>query len=114
MNHGSSTDAPTPTRLETATALDRFVADHDRVLVEFYTDGCGACAAMEPVLGLVAEGTGVPVALVNPRDDPRLIEDYDVTRVPTLVVFEDGEVTDRLDDGFVGAERVIDLLYSSD
>jgi len=110
VDHVSSTDAPTPTHLDTAAALERFVADHDRVLVEFYTDGCGACAAMEPVLGVVAAETGVPVALVNPRDDPRLIEDYDVTRVPTLVVFEDGAVDARLDDGFVGAERVIDLL----
>lgn len=110
MTDTQSADAPTPVRLDTAAALDRFVADNDRALVEFYTAGCSACSAMEPVLGLVAEGTGVPVAFVNPRDDPTLIEDYDITRVPTLVVFEDGTPTDRIDDGFVGSERVIDRL----
>lgn len=65
---------------------------------------------MEPVLDAVAAETGVQVALVNPRDDPTLIERFDSTRVPTLVLFEDGTPTRRLDDGFVGTERVIDLL----
>ncbi|WP_299331738.1 thioredoxin family protein [Haloplanus sp.] len=110
MTDTHSTDAPAPVRLETATALDRFVADHDRALVEFYTAGCGACAAMEPVLGLVAEETGVPVALINPRDDPTLIGDYNITRVPTLVIFENGTQIDRLDDEFVGADRVVERL----
>ncbi|WP_338737974.1 thioredoxin family protein [Haloplanus salilacus] len=114
MTDTRTTDAPTPVRLDTAAALDRFVAAHDRALVEFYTAGCSACGAMEPVLGLVTEETGVPVAFVNPRGDPALIEDYDITRVPTLVVFEDGTPTDRLDDGFVGADRVVELLGYTD
>ncbi|WP_248896537.1 thioredoxin family protein [Haloplanus halobius] len=93
-----------------ATALDDVVGDHDRLLVECYTEGCGACAAMEPVLSNVARETGITVALVNPRDDPVLIEAYDIRRVPTLVLFEEGEQVARLDEGFVGAERVIEFL----
>jgi len=103
------TDAD-PTRVETATELDALIDAHDRLLVEFFTEGCGACAAMEPVLGAVAKETGVPVALVNPRDDPVLIERFDVRSVPTLVRFEDGEVVSRLAEGFVGAERVVEFL----
>jgi thioredoxin-like negative regulator of GroEL len=52
----------------------------------------------------------VPVVVVNPRDDPVLIERFDVRSVPTLVLFEDGEAVDRLSEGFVGAERVIEFL----
>ena len=103
------TDAD-PTRVETATELDALIDAHDRLLVEFFTEGCGACAAMEPVLGAVAKETGVPVALVNPRDDPVLIERFDVRSVPTLVRFEDGEVVSRLAEGFVGAESVVEFL----
>jgi len=103
------TDAD-PTRVETATELDALIDAHDRLLVEFFTEGCGACAAMEPVLGAVAKETGVPVALVNPRDDPVLIERFDVRSVPTLVRFEDGEAVGRLAEGFVGAERVVEFL----
>jgi thioredoxin-like negative regulator of GroEL len=103
------TDAK-PIRAETAAELDALIDAHDRLLVEFFTEGCGACAAMEPVLGVVARETGVPVALVNPRDDPVLIERFDVRSVPTLVRFEDGEAVDRLAEGFVGADRVIEFL----
>jgi thiol-disulfide isomerase/thioredoxin len=103
------TDAK-PIRAETAAELDALIDAHDRLLVEFFTEGCGACAAMEPVLGVVARETGVPVALVNPRDDPVLIERFDVRSVPTLVRFEDGETVGRLAEGFVGADRVIEFL----
>ena len=99
-----------PVRVETAAELDTLIGEGDRLLVEFATEGCGACAAMEPVLGVVAKQTGVPVVVVNPRDDPVLIERFDVRSVPTLVLFEDGEAVDRLAEGFVGAERVIEFL----
>jgi len=100
----------TPTRVETAADLDARIDAADRLLVEFYTDGCGACAAMEPVLGVVASETDVPVVTVNPRDDPALIDEYRIESVPTLLLFEDGEPVRRLAEGFVGAERVIDFL----
>jgi thioredoxin-like negative regulator of GroEL len=99
-----------PTHVETAADLDALIDTHDRLLVEFFTEGCGACAAMEPVLGVVARETGIPVVLVNPRNDPILIERFDVRSVPTLVRFEDGEAVDRLAEGFVGAERVVEFL----
>lgn len=106
------TDAspPTPTRVGTAAELDTLIDENDRLLVEFFTEGCGICASMEPVLGIVARETGIPVALVNPRDDPVLIERFDIRSVPTLVRFEDGEAADRLAEGFVGAERLIEFL----
>ncbi|MFB6196134.1 MAG: thioredoxin family protein [Haloplanus sp.] len=105
----STDETPKPERIDT-TALDTVIDEHDRLLVEFYTEGCSACAAMEPVLGNVARERGIAVVFVNPRDDPSLIEAYDIRRVPTLVLFEDGEPVARLDEGFVGAERVIDWL----
>ena len=104
-----ATDA-TPVRVETAAELDALIDEYDRLLVEFFTEGCSACAAMEPVLSVVTKETGVPVALVNPRDDPVLVERFDVRSVPTLVRFDDGEAIGRLADGFVGAERVVEFL----
>jgi thioredoxin 1 len=97
-------------RAETAAELDALIDSHDRLLVDFFTEDCGACAAMEPVFGVVSRETGVPVALVNPRDDPVLIDRFDVRSVPTLVRFEDGEAVGRLAEGFVGADRVTEFL----
>ncbi len=93
-----------PTDLADGAALDAFVAGADAALVEFYTDGCGICASMEPVLGNVARGVDVEVALVNPRDDPPLVERFDVRSVPLFVLFVDGEPVARRAEGFIPAE----------
>ncbi|WP_251331054.1 thioredoxin family protein [Haloplanus pelagicus] len=104
------TEAITPRRVDSATELAAAVDGNDRLLVAFHTEGCSACAAMEPVLGIVARETETPVVTVNPRDDPVLIEEYQIESVPALVLFEDGSPVRRLAEGFVGAERVIDFL----
>jgi thioredoxin-like negative regulator of GroEL len=103
-----------PARLADAAELDAFVAAHDRALVEFYTDGCGICASMEPVLGNVARATDVAVGLVNPRDDPPLVERFDVRSVPLLVLFEAGEPVARKAEGFVGGEELVAFVEGGD
>jgi len=90
-----------PKSLDDENALDAFVADADAALVEFYTDGCGICASMEPVLGNVARGVDVEVALINPRNDPPLVERFDVRSVPLFVLFVDGEPVARRAEGFI-------------
>ena len=99
-----------PVYLRDAADLDALVAAHDLVLVEFYTEGCGICASMEPVLGTVARATDAVVALCNPRDDPPLVERFDVRSVPTLVVFRDGEVAGRLAEGFVSTDDLVGFV----
>ena len=90
-----------PTALADAAALDAFVGDVDAALVEFYTNGCGICASMEPVLGNVARGVDIQAALINPRDDPPLVERFDVRSVPLFVLFVDGEPVARRAEGFI-------------
>ncbi|WP_280537617.1 thioredoxin family protein [Halopenitus sp. POP-27] len=99
-----------PVDLDTGDDLDAFLATHDVALVEFYTKGCTLCQSVEPVLGTVATATDVAVATVNPRTDLSLVEAYDVRSVPTLVLFVDGAPVDRLAEGFVGVERVLELI----
>lgn len=102
--------APRPARLEDATALEAFLETHDVALVEFYTNGCPKCRAMEPVLGNVARATDVPVGMINPRDDAGLVERFEIKSVPTLVCFVDGEEVARRAEGFVGADEVVAFL----
>lgn len=99
-----------PRRLETGDELDDFVASHDVALVEFYTSGCALCQAMEPVLGNVARATDVAIGMVNPGDDIGLVDRFDIRSVPTLVLFEDGDETARLAEGFQGGDAVTDFL----
>ncbi|WP_254840293.1 thioredoxin family protein [Natronomonas marina] len=102
-----------PTRLADADALETFVDEHDLALVEFFTEGCPKCAAMEPVLGNVARASGVAVGLLNPRDDPALFERFEVRSVPTLVVFVDGEAVATRASGFQGTEAVLAFVEAS-
>ena len=103
-----------PTRLADAAALDAFVATNDRALVEFCTEGCSMCAAMEPMLGNVARATDVAVGLVNPRNDPPLVERFDVRSVPMLVLFTDGDPVARRAEGFVGTEELVAFVERDD
>ncbi|MEF8812901.1 MAG: thioredoxin family protein [Halovenus sp.] len=105
-NGGSATASPTPTRLQDEAALDGFRTGADVVLVEFFTSGCSICQSMEPVLGNVARDADVPVGTINPRDDPPLVDRFDVRSVPLFVLFVDGEPVARLADGFVSGEAL--------
>jgi len=109
-----STDAATgdstperPVHLDSEADLDEFLATHDRVLVDFYTEGCALCASIEPVVGNVARAhDDLAVATINPRDDPPLIDRFSITSAPTLVLFEKGEVVGRLASGFQGGDAI--------
>ncbi|WP_435344696.1 thioredoxin family protein [Haloarchaeobius sp. HRN-SO-5] len=99
-----------PVRLADGAELDDLLAEEPLVLLELYTSGCSACAAMEPVLGTVARVTDATVAMVNPGDDISLVDRFDVRSVPTLVLFRDGEQVATLAEGFVGVERVVEFV----
>jgi len=103
-----------PVDLPNGDALDEFVAAYDRVLVQFYTDGCGICASMEPVLDAVAHTTDAVVATINPRDDPPLVKRFQIGSVPTEIVFVDGEPVDRLAQGFVPADELTDFVEAAE
>ncbi|MCU4744563.1 thioredoxin family protein [Natronoglomus mannanivorans] len=100
----------TPVQLDDMADYDELLAEHDLVLLEFVTSGCGICASMEPVLGTVARSAPGAVATVNAGLVPGLTAEFGVQSVPTLVVLADGDEVARLDDGFQSAETLVDLL----
>jgi thiol-disulfide isomerase/thioredoxin len=101
-----------PIRLDDMTDYEDLIADHDLVLLEFFTSGCGICQSMEPVLGTVARVAPGVVAMVNAGIVPELSTEYGIQSVPTFVLLKEGEEVARLADGFQGAEALVDLLES--
>jgi thioredoxin 1 len=62
------------------------------VLVDFYADWCGPCKEMPPVLKKVKqELKDVRIIKVNVDRNPFIANRYKVNRLPTLIVFKDGE-----------------------
>lgn len=62
------------------------------VLVYFYADWCGPCKEIPPVLKKVKqELKDVRIVKVNVDRNPFIASRYKVNRLPTLIVFQEGE-----------------------
>lgn len=77
------------------------------VLVDFWADWCGPCKAQAPVLDEFAAKYADEMQVIKVEADqaPLLMERFDISSIPTLMVFIDGKV----DHSMVGA-RPLDLL----
>jgi thioredoxin 1 len=66
------------------------------VLVDFYTDWCGPCKALAPVLEDFARETpDAKIVKVNVDKNPELAAAYQIESIPHLIVFRDGQSTAR-------------------
>ena len=111
----TSTAVPmTPVPLADAAAVESFIGDHPRALVEFVTRGCGICASLEPVMTNVARAhPDLAVGVVDARDDPQLIDRYTIASVPLLILFVDGDPRGRLAEGFQTGEAIDAFIDAS-
>jgi thioredoxin 1 len=67
------------------------------VLVDFYADWCRPCQQLAPLLDeLAVEIPGARIVKVNVDHSPNLAAAYGVSSIPSLKVFEKGEVTDQI------------------
>jgi thioredoxin 1 len=63
------------------------------VLVDFWAEWCGPCKMVSPILDQMAEEYEgqLKIVKVNVDDDTPLAEFYEITSIPTMKVFVDGE-----------------------
>lgn len=68
------------------------------VLVDFFGDHCGPCRLLKPVLVALAESLGdsVKIVTVDVATNERLVSDYRISAVPTLIVFKEGKELHRM------------------
>ena len=68
------------------------------VVVEFYATWCGPCRQLSPLLDRVAGGyTGkIKFVKVNVDESPGLAQNFQVQAIPTVLLFKDGKLADRV------------------
>jgi thioredoxin 1 len=98
-----------PVHVQSASELDEAVAAYDVVLTDFYADWCGPCQMIAPVVEEIAAETDAAVAKVDVDANQRLAQEYGVQGVPTLVLFADGDLAERIV-GVRDKSSLVDLI----
>lgn len=82
-------------------------------LVDFYADWCGPCRMLAPVLEKVSKDIHgqATVAKLDIDHAQRIASTFQVTSVPTMILFKDGKEVGRLV-GLRDAETVKDFIMS--
>ena len=68
------------------------------VLVDFYADWCGPCKMMSPIIDAVAKEVddNFKICKLNVDEAQEIAYEYNVMSIPTLIIFKDGSVVNKL------------------
>jgi thioredoxin 1 len=77
-----------------ATFTDEVLQADGPVLVDFWAEWCGPCKMVSPVLDEIAGEypDKITVAKVNIDENPSIARDYQIMSIPTMSVFEKGQI----------------------
>lgn len=95
----------------TSTNFEQEVMNSDvPVLVDIWASWCGPCKMLSPIVDeIAATADGFKVGKINADDEGELAEKFNVTSIPTLLVFKGGKIVNQ-SVGFIPKEKVLELL----
>lgn len=64
------------------------------VVVDFWAEWCGPCRAVGPILDQIGEeyADKISVVKLNVDENPQMAMKYQITSIPAMMVFQNGEV----------------------
>jgi thioredoxin 1 len=82
-----------------------------KVLVDFWAEWCGPCRMVAPVVEDLAQeyGDQIKVAKLNVDENQQTASRYGIMSIPTMLVMEDGKVTDKLV-GYMPKDKLVSKL----
>jgi thioredoxin 1 len=92
----------------------QLIQSQQPVLVDFFATWCGPCKAMEPVIKDVAKSVEGKVRVVKVDIDKQrqIASQYNVSAVPTVMIFKNGNVVWR-HPGMIDKNSLLNMLNQS-
>lgn len=90
-----------------ASFADDVLMSDKPVLVDFWAEWCGPCKMVAPILEeIAAENEGIVIAKLNVDENPQTAASFGITSIPTMNVYQGGEVVKSI----IGAKPKAALL----
>ncbi len=82
-----------------------------KVLVDFWASWCGPCKMLSPIIDEIAseDHEGLKVCKVNVDENQSLAMKYQVMSIPTLLLFENGQVV-KTSIGALQKDKVLEFV----
>ncbi|MGQ9639956.1 MAG: thioredoxin [Candidatus Bathyarchaeia archaeon] len=74
------------------------IENHPLVVVDFWAPWCGPCHMVAPIIEELARDYAGKILFgkLNVDENPKLSMQYEIMSIPTLLVFKNGKLMDRL------------------
>ena len=80
-------------------------------LVDFWATWCGPCKMLAPNIEAIAEEYEgkAQICKVDVDEYPKLATQYEIYSIPTILIFKDGELVERMT-GFRAKSQIAEIL----
>lgn len=76
--------------------FDSTISSHKTIMIDFWADWCSPCKMFSPIIDEVSKETGIWVGKINVDENTIKSIEYDVTSIPTTILFKDGKPIKRM------------------